>query len=147
MRIVPFEPAHLLRIDFGEYERMLFAGIDIEQLLATWPTGGAYSISNGEWIVGSAGVYAEGKRGICWAVLSDEARRHPAFLLRTARRYIDDLARGLDVVVLAIPEDYPGADRWARALGFAFNCVRPSDGTDSRPHLEYVKWPQAQSLQ
>ncbi len=145
MRVVPFEGAHLLLIDFGEYEKVLFSGIKTEQLIDAWPTGGAYSIAEGDRVVGSAGVYEVDKKGLCWAVLSDEVRHHPVFLLRTFKRYIDAALRNLEVVVLTIPEDYPGADRWARALGFEFNRTRLSDGVDPRPHLEYVKWPQALS--
>ncbi len=143
---MPFDPSHLLLIDFGDYEKVLLSGVNIERLLDTWPKEGAFSVFDKARCLASGGVYDQGNVGICWSLMSEEIRRHPAFLLRTLLRGVNAaLANGLNHAVLAIPEDYPGADRWARALGFEFNCVRPSDGLDPRPHLEYVKWPQAQS--
>ncbi len=145
MNVIPFEPAHLSRIELGGYDRVVFAGFDIEALAAGWPAGQAFSAADGERVLGAAGILKRGREGIVWAVLSDEIRRHPMFMVRAVARHIDDMAKGLDVLTLAIPRDYPGADRWARALGFEFNCSRQSDGVDTRPHMEYSRWLPAQS--
>lgn len=127
MHIIPFRPDHIHELaDFGgqEWARMLTGPEHLERLLSGPAFSGAIS---GE-IVGCAGVAAlDHRRGYAWAMLSDQASRHPAAVHRAVYRFLrsSDCASRFDRVEAYVDPAFVAAIRWVVALGFRCETPQP----------------------
>lgn len=114
--VVPFEPRHLGDIDPPVMTRAQLRTFAV----AHRPTGPAYSVLRRGRAVLCGGVRIDGDVGHAWIVLSDEARRHPVFVDRLARR---TLARAQEETGIAhfeasVHRDLVRGQRWLERLGF-----------------------------
>ncbi len=114
--VVPFEPWHLGNIDPPVMTRAQLRTFTA----AHRPAGPAYTALCRRRAVLCGGVRIDGDVGHAWIVLSDEARRHPVFVHRLARR---TLARAQEEAGLAhfeasVHRDLVRGQRWLERLGF-----------------------------
>ena len=114
--VVPFEPHHLGDIDPPVMTRpqlRIFAK-------AHRPPGPTYTaLCHGRAVL-CGGVRIEGDVGHAWAVLSDEARRHPVLVHRVAMRTLAraQAEHGLARLEASVHRDLVRGQRWLERLGF-----------------------------
>lgn len=138
LRIVPFDPAHLDRIEppGGHDVRFLLAQPDYRAALARSEFAGTLSaggtpLACAGLVVADTADPAGGRLGEAWAHVD---RRLPAgawtMLTRAARRGIAEAhANGVRRIEINARLDFPPAHRWALLLGFRLEGVRPgADG-------------------
>lgn len=122
MLAIPFRLSHLAQLEFGTEEQTQDArvGCDMFGALAD-RRGPAWSLVGDRGrIVGCFGMLVEGRCGIVWAVLSDEARANRFGLHRAARRALDQAERlcRINRTLAAVRMDFQPGHRWIRHLGF-----------------------------
>lgn len=148
MMRIPFRPGHLAAVEPGAEERADSArfGPGLMRTLAEGE-GPAWSLINGDGrILGCFGMHNMGREGIVWVWLSDELRKRPILLHRTALRCIAEAERlgRTDRMLTIVRGEYKSGLRWIRRLGFAY------DGDIELKNIRYrryVKWHQQQSSQ
>ena len=139
IRIVPFEPAHLLALDMGAHERAWLGGFDRAACAVHWPAGPAYSAVAGGAVLGCAGLMAQGDSATAWAVLSDALRARPMALHRAASRMLAAIAPHFRRIRATAPADFAAGARWLRALGFRPVRTLPDYGPNGEPFVEYER--------
>lgn len=90
----------------------------------------------GDRIVMCGGIthYAP-QRGICWALVSQDAGRHMLFLTRAVRRFIGTYPwRRLEATV---EETFAPGCRWVELLGFEFEGRMRGYGMNGETYLRY----------
>lgn len=113
MRLVEFLPEHLDRIHTGDVNRFpLAAGMRPRP-------GAAFTLMDGNRVMGCAGVIPMGGHGEVWAALSDGLRSRPMLLHRMALRALRMQAAQWPMRLLAIAHrDSRTAQNWLERLGF-----------------------------
>ncbi len=76
-------------------------------------------------------------RGMCWALLSEDARQHMLWLTRATQRFIAIHPwRRLEATV---EEQFSAGCKWVEMLGFKFEGRMPQFGDDGETHLRYAR--------
>ena len=140
IRIVPFEPAHLLALEMGAHERRWLAGFDIAACAAHWPPGPAWSAVAGATVLGCAGLTESGDTATAWAALSDDLRARPMALYRATSRRLDDLAPRYWRIRACLAADFTPGVRWLRGLGFRPVRTLAGYGPNGETFVEYERW-------
>lgn len=139
MRVVPFEPYHIdvLRAQGVQAAQQR----SVSQLPASYasvarPPGPALTAYAGERIIIAGGIMKVGERnGICWALLSEDARHHMVWLHYAVKRFITiERWRRLEATV---EETFTAGCRWLDLLGFKFEGRMPGYGDQGETHLRY----------
>lgn len=116
MEIVPFDPSDLVHI----HPPMLTPA----QWRAVAPgyrdAGPAYTLVDGDTVLGCGGVLIEGRVGTAWAVLSDALRVRPIVLHRKVKRLLDQIVKEyrLGQIFAVVYEEFSVGRRWLERLGF-----------------------------
>ena len=139
IRIVPFEPVHLLALEMGAHERAWLGGFDLVTCAAHWPPGPAWSAVTDGAVLGCAGLTVEGDTATAWAVLSDELRGRPMALYRAVSRRLDGLAPRYRRIRACLAADFTPGVRWLRGLGFRPVRTLPVYGPNGEPFVEYER--------
>jgi hypothetical protein len=143
MRIVPFEPAHLLLIEPGAIEVKALANADLGDLMSHHrDTDPAFSIVHGDRVLASSVVTLVAK-GVAsaWLLASDEMRRHPVFLHKHVRRGMELVERGLRLrrLQIVVRTDLEVARRWAERLGFRCEGEMAGYGPNGENYWLYAR--------
>jgi hypothetical protein len=121
--VVPFMVEHLteIREQPGQAKDLsVYADPRFAQDLATG--GEAFTVFEDGEILACLGVFQFWPgRGLCWAVLSSDLRRHMVVLSKRIRAYFDQC--GYARLEATIDPNFEAAIRWATALGFT--CETP----------------------
>ena len=82
--------------------------------------GPAYTLVDGDTVLGCGGVLIEGRVGTAWAVLSDEIRARPVVLHRQVKRMLNQIVTEyqLEQVLATVYEEFSAGRRWMGRLGF-----------------------------
>ncbi len=154
MEIVPFDPSDLVHI----HPPMLTPAQWLAFAAGYRDAGPAYTLVDGDTVLGCAGVLIEGRVGTAWAVLSDEIRARPVVLHRQVKRMLKQIVTEyqLEQVLATVYEEFSAgrlparsrrfasakAGRWMGLLGF-----RRLEGTlenhlgTGETHVRYVRYP------
>lgn len=122
MLTVPFQLWHLTELELGAEEQLQYAGMGSEMFgaLASYD-GPAWSLLGDHGrILGCFGMVIQGRDGILWAVLSDEARANPFGLHRAAKRrlaLVESLV-SLDRILAAVRTRFAPGRHWITHFGF-----------------------------
>jgi hypothetical protein len=135
VRLVAFEPAHLLRLRPGAREQALFEKFGVP----TGIDGPAFTVIEGGHVLGCGGLIQRAPQSpLAWVLLSDALRRRPVLLHRLARRLLARMAaRQGEIAASLDPGDAP-ARRWAERLGFRFAGILPAYGPEGEAYWRYV---------
>lgn len=133
MRVVDFEPEHLLMITPQESQRRMVSALtrDHAQLLAQNP---AQSLVDGPYVLMCGGFteYWQG-RALAWTMLDVLAAGHMLAATRAAVAFLDQY--GPKRVEMTVDVDFGPGHRWALMLGFELEAPRMRafhpDGSDS----------------
>jgi hypothetical protein len=139
IRIVPFEPAHLLVVEMGAHEREWIGGFDIAACAARWPPGPAWSAVAGDAVLGCAGLTVAGDTATAWAMLSDALRARPMALHRAVSRRLDRLAPRYRRIRACLAGEFALGERWLRGLGFRPVRSLPGRGPNGTDLMEYER--------
>jgi hypothetical protein len=144
MRIVPFEPRHLARIEAGPFERLAVEGLDFD-----WPASGApipgpaFTLIDLDGTPLGAGGLVPLWRGVAqgWIFASDRLRRHPVTLHRTVQHGLALAEAGLALhrIQITVHEDFAASRRWVERLGFRFEGRMPGYGPNRDTYLRYAR--------
>lgn len=117
MRVEPFRAAHLEALVLQPAQTAWRGRIDGEMGRALEAGGLAWTVFEGERLVGCGGVIDRGgERGEAWALLDQEAGAAMLAATRVVRRYFETAPfRRIEAVTAS---DFKPAGRWARLLGF-----------------------------
>ena len=139
IRIVPFEPAHLLVLEMGAHERAWLGGFDLAACAAHWPPGPAWSAVADGTVLGCAGLTVKDDTATAWAVLSDRFRARPMALHRVVARRLSTFAPRFRRIRAAVAAGFTPGARWLRALGFRPVRTLPAYGPNKEPFVEYER--------
>ncbi|MCP4328432.1 MAG: hypothetical protein GY791_08350 [Alphaproteobacteria bacterium] len=121
MRIVPFRAAHFDRLDLQAAQRFTMPYLTSGHGRFLETAGPAYSAIADGHVVGCAGLIPVWQhRAIGWALLSDAGPARFHSIHRTVRRHLD--AASTRRIEIYVRSDHEHGHRWARALGFRFEC-------------------------
>lgn len=125
MRVVPFEPDHLRRLDPREMEARLFAAIpsDLDAYARAMDQPGLSftGLADDGTVIGCAGVRPLWRGvGQAWALLSVHAPHAFKAVHRAALAGLADAfaTGGFHRVQISVAVDFPAGLRWAGRLGF-----------------------------
>jgi len=140
MRAVPFRTWHLAGLELGAEERMQYAraGTGMFGAIFVWQ-GPAWSLVGDRGnVLGCFGILVDGRTGVVWAVLSDEARANRFGLHRAVQRRLADVERliPLDRLLAAVRGGFGPGCRWLEHLGFKRDGSFEVDG---ERYERYVK--------
>lgn len=76
--------------------------------------------------------------GIPWMLATDEAARHPTFLLRKSREWLPKLFEGFTVLENNVDCRNVLAIQWLDWLGFVFTGLDPHHGVQRLPFLTFA---------
>lgn len=117
MRVEPFAAADLRALTLQPAQAAWRGRFDGETGLALQASGLAWTLFDGERVIGCGGVIDRGGgRGEAWALLAQDAGRAMPAATRVVRRYLQTAPFRRIEAVTAV--DFPPAGRWARLLGF-----------------------------
>lgn len=145
MRLVPFEPWHLERMEARSIERRLF---DDVADLATYaqamvrPNLSFTGLDDDGTVVGCAGVMPLWPGvGQAWALLSVHA---PHSFKAVHRAVLAGLSNAFDGggfhrVQISVASDFPEGMRWAQHLGFRLEGLMRGYGPDGSDHFLFAK--------
>jgi len=141
MRAIPFRTWHLARLDLGAEERMQYAraGTGMFGAIFVWQ-GPAWSlVGDRGHVLGCFGMLVDGRTGVVWAVLSDEARANRFGLHRAAKRRLAEVERSIpiDCMIASARAGFGPGHRWLKHLGFAHDCEFE---LGNETYERYVKW-------
>lgn len=144
MNVVPFEPAHLARIEPGPFELLALEGVPPGALRAGVPVPGpALTICDDAGTPLGAGGLVPLWRGVAqgWLFASDRLREHPAVLHRTVLRALrlSEDALGLHRVQITVHEDFYLSSLWVGRLGFACEGAMPGFGPNGDTYYRYAR--------
>ena len=116
MEIVPFDPSDLAHI----HPPMLTPAQWLAFAAGYRDAGPAYTLVDGDTVLGCAGVLIEGRVGTAWAVLSDEIRARPVVLHRQVKRMLNQIVMEyqLEQILATVYEEFSAGRRWMERLGF-----------------------------
>ena len=116
MEIVPFDPSDLVHI----HPPMLTPAQWLAFAAGYRDAGPAYTLVDGDTVLGCAGVLIEGRVGTAWAVLSDEIRARPVVLHRQVKRMLNQIVMEyqLEQILATVYEEFSAGRRWMERLGF-----------------------------
>lgn len=77
--------------------------------------------------------------GIAWMLATDEAARHPVFLLRKSREWLPRLFEGFTTLTNCVDCRNVLAIQWLDWLGFVFTGLHPQYGAQRLPFLTFAK--------
>ena len=102
------------------------------------PLGPALTAHQGETILMCAGIAKMAPQiGLCWALLSENARPHLRTLHKNVIRFLDSWPmRRLETSVV---EGFEPGCRWVTMLGFQFEGRMRAYDESGRTHLRYAK--------
>ena len=136
--IVPFVPAHLADID-----PPVLARAQMHRFAAAYrPAGPAFTMLEQGRALGCAGLVLEGPKANAWAFLSDELRRRPHLLHRTASRALPALIDHYELKCLTAEAhaEFDKARRWLERLGFRFDRIAPRFAGTTENYARYCLW-------
>lgn len=134
MKTVPFRPEHLDRIEFGRIERE--DAMDTFREIIGDGKGPAKTLMNGNTPVGAFGIVVTGDTGWSWAVFSDELRKHPVALHRTALKELNAV-KDLKAVHGTVKYGWKEGAEWLRRLGYVWSgTIQTSEGLLER----FTRW-------
>ena len=141
VRLVPFEPGHLLRLAPGLPEREIFSRVDLPAFVGGYLAGGsAVPLIAGPGVLGCGGVVLAGAGpALAWVLLSDELRRRPVALHRRAARVLGALRARYGPLLATVDPGEAAAVRWIERLGFTFVDAVPGCGPRGETHWRYLK--------
>jgi hypothetical protein len=123
MLVVPFLPAHLIEIQAQPQtpkDLSIFGDPSYGESLSSG--GEAFTVFHDGEILACLGVFQFWPgRGVCWAVLSSDLRKHMVGLSKRIRTFFDQ--SGYRRLEATIAPDFPAAIRWAELLGFERECL------------------------
>jgi len=118
MRVVPFQPEHVLALKIQprqSHEYPIISREEAERMLAAGP--GFSAIGEDGTIYGAAGIIPQWPgRAIAWAMFAYNAGPHFVRITREVRRYLDTC--GYERIEAAVDAMFPQAIRWIEMLGF-----------------------------
>jgi len=137
MRIVPFQPEHLSRINLQGQQRRAFASLTPEWLQMLAQGGPSVSALVETRIIGSAGIVVQSAdAGFLWGAISQDAGPYFIQLHRAACRL---LAMPKLQRIEAVTEiDFAAGRRWLELLGFECEGRFSKDGANGEDHFRYV---------
>lgn len=134
MKTVPFKPEHLDEIEFGHIEKRSAMG-EFRKIAGSIP-GPAKTLMAGKTPVGAFGIVVTGDTGWSWAVFSDELRKHPVALHRTALKELNSV-KGLKAIHGTVKYGWGEGATWLRRLGYVWSgTIRTSEGLLER----FTRW-------
>lgn len=75
-----------------------------------------------------------------WSLLSQDVKKHPKTLAKTAKKFVDGLSKfGAHRIQMTTRHDLKGGQKWAEFLGFKPECVMRKYGPDQMDHILYSK--------
>lgn len=116
MEIVPFDPSDLVHI----HPPMLTPAQWLAFAAGYRDAGAAYTLVDGDTVLGCGGVLIEGRVGTAWAVLSDEIRARPVVMHRQVKRLLNKIGTEyrLEQILATVYEEFSAGRRWMERLGF-----------------------------
>ncbi len=136
MEIVPFDPSDLVHI----HPPMLTPAQWLAFAAGYRDAGPAYTLVDGDTVLGCAGVMVSGRIGLAWAALSDAIRARPLVLHRTVKRKLNQVVTQLDLkqVVSTVNNDFAAGRRWIERLGFCQEGILTDYMGSGETHVRYV---------
>jgi hypothetical protein len=145
MRVVPFEPEHLARLEGREVERRLFTLIadrDAYARAMVRPGLSFTGLGDDGAVIGCAGVMPLWSGvGQAWALLSVRAPGAFKAVHRAVCLGLDNAfsSGGFHRVQISVAADFPGARRWAEHLGFVCEGLMRGYGPLNDDHFLFAK--------
>ena len=137
MEIVPFDPSDLVHI----HPRMLTPAQWLAFAAGYRDAGPAYTLVDGDTVLGCAGVLIEGRVGTAWAVLSDEIRARPVVMHRQVKRTLNKIITEyqLEQILATVCEEFSAGRRWIERLGFREEGLLIDYMGTGENHIRYVR--------
>lgn len=119
MKIVPFEPSHLVGIDLQEWQSEITGELSPGYATSLASAGPAFTGIDGDVVVfcGGCAKMWEG-RHIVWSMLSKCSARHLISITRAAKRLIEMQSGRIEAIIRS---DFDQGHRWARMCGLSFH--------------------------
>lgn len=140
MILVPFEPAHMARLDVQDAQQDVDAQTRLDIALAQASYGPAWSVLDGETVMAVGGICDTwAGRGIGWSGLSRHVGPHMLALTRLIRRTHESL--DYRRIEMFVDPDHAAAIRWAALLQFRNETPEPMQGflPDGRPAYLFAR--------
>ena len=136
MEIVPFDPSDLVHI----HPPTLTAAQWLPFAAGYHDMGPAFTLIDGDTVLGCAGVIVSGRVGEAWAALSDAIRTRPLVLHRTVKRKLNQIVieHGLLQVISTVYRDFAAGRRWVERLGFRQEGMLTDYMGTGETHVRYV---------
>lgn len=137
MNVIPFEPAHIERIELQPSQQYVISHICVEYLKYLQLQGPAATAEHDGKILACAGVSFQGfGMGVLWAFVSKDAGKHFVRLDRATRRLLE-LAKLKRIEAAAEASFAPGC-RWLELLGFEREGLMRAYGPNGEDHMRYA---------
>ena len=134
MKTVPFKPEHLDEMEMGHIEKVSAMGTFRTMVRSL--EGPAKTLMDGSKPVGAFGIVVKGDEGWSWAVFTDELRKHPVALHRTALKELNSV-KGLRAVHGTVKHGWKEGAEWLRRLGYVWSgTIKTPDGLLER----FTRW-------
>ena len=148
MRVVPYQPRHLMALDARDYERRLFAmtpDLDRQGQALAVP-GLSVTVLDGPVPIACGGILPL-HRGVgeAWYALSrrfavDRPTRDWASLARLSFDFVSRAFEGgFHRLQAHVPADFPPGHRWARRMGFEAEGTMRGFGPDGSDFVRFAR--------
>lgn len=139
MTVEPFKAFHidLLRAQ-GVQHAQLREISNVPATYASVPPGPAVTAFDGDRVVLCGGIAIKAvQRGDCWALLSEHAGAHMAWLHYAVKRFIT--MQRWQRLEATVEENFDQGCRWVELLGFEFEGRMRSYGLNGETHMRYAR--------
>lgn len=75
--------------------------------------------------------------GCPWLLASDELEKHPQFIGRTSRKYLNEMTRGFSMLTNYVHKDNTRSIQWLTWLGFSLGEDREFSG---EPFIQFMRY-------
>jgi hypothetical protein len=141
MRVVPFQPDHVLRLALQPMQLSHEPPMSVEVAATLAKVGPSYAaVEDDGTVLAAAGIIPQWEgRAIAWALIAHNAGPHFVRITREVRRFLDGC--GFARVEAAVDAFFPAAIRWAELLGFERETPEPmrAYGLNRRPAYLYAR--------
>jgi hypothetical protein len=142
IEVRPFKPYHVDLLRAQGVQASQIAEVSIvpgTYANVAQPEGPAVSAFAGEQVLLCGGIWTYGRdRGICWALLSQQASKHMQWLHYATKRFIT--MKHWQRLEATVQKDFREGCRWVELLGFKFEGEMPRYGDNGETHLRYGRY-------
>lgn len=138
MKIIPYEAAHIARLEHQKAEVLGVSYVTPEYTQRLVAAGPAYSALHDGRILACCGLADSGfGMGVLWAFIAANTRTHFISLDRAARRFIE--SSGFRRIEASTPEHFKPGCRWLSLLGFENEGLMRQFTPDGMNHWRYAR--------